>query len=1529
MYDQTVSDTDIAIIGMSSRLPGSKNTEALWQNLRDGVECIAEISPEQLRAALLQSLGYIPETVLARWLNDHNYVGAAAGLEDIDLFDAAFFGYNPTEAELLDPQQRIFLECAWAALEDAAYDPETYKGLIGVYAGSEMSTYHHNLHSTILPSEHELLALIGNTSDYLATRVSYKLNLKGPSLAVQSACSTSLVAIHLACQSLKSGECDIALAGGVVASPIQQAGYLYQAEGLLSPDGHCRPFDAQAQGTVFANGGVGIVVLKRLTDALEDGDNIYAVVKGSAINNDGALKTGYTAPGIGGQVKVLLEAMTVAEVDPQSISYIETHGTATPLGDPVEIAALTQAFRTRTQKKSFCAIGSIKSNMGHLGVAAGVAGLIKTALALKHKMLPPSLYFQQPNPQIDFANSPFYVNTKLAAWDTDMLPRRAGVSSIGIGGTNAHVILEEAPSLAPVRTSKSSQLFILSAKTGPALEKMSANLRDYLERHADVNLSDLSFTLQVGRRAFPHRLMFVCRTVAEAINQLEAKQAFLSVTGPSEHPVVFLFPDQGWQYVNAGRELYEEEPTFRSHIDTCAQFLIRYLHCDLRDLFYPVEEQAETAQKQLHHSSIAQAAIFVIEYAIAQLWIKRGIHPQAMIGQGIGEYVAACLTGVFSLQDALFLVALQGRLMEQPLNGAHASHTPISTPLLEEFTAAVRKMHLHPPRLPSISNLTGTWITEQEATNPDYWARHWQQHWRQAVSFAEGVQLLLTEPARILLEMGPGHSLSTVGPWMTTADRSILPSLRHPQTPISDAAFWLNTCGRLWCAGAAINWSQFYAGEQRRRISLPTYPFEGKRYWVFPERQERQEALDSEGSCPVKAPPLRVDKAATSDTLLESPTRLPSSDWFSVPGWRTSPALPPQVQPTSWPVNHCWVFFLDDCGVGSHLIEALGSSAFQHAHTIEVRQANDFRQFGPHSYGLDPAAPAHYEALFDRLHAQGYRRLHLVHLWTLSLPGEQPVATNWQQVQSTCRKGFYSVLALVQALHQLSFERCQLTLISNGIHQVLGSEDIWPEKALLLGPCLSIPQEYPDLSCRYIDLQLVAERGKQPQALLTHLREEITAPSSDQSMVALRGARRWLPALDRLPLSAGIDAGPRLRNQGVYLITGGLGGLGLELAHFLARRVQARLVLVGRSALPPRAQWGQLLDSPDTSEKLRRQLLAITRMEAQGTELWLVQADVTNVEQMQEAIKRTLSRFGALHGVIHAAGVPGVGLMQFKTPQQAASVLAPKVQGTLVLQQVLTDLSLDFLVLFSSLTSWLGGGPGQVDYTAANAFLDAYAQCHAQRHGLTLAIDWAEWQWNSWQEGLQGYDPQWQRLLTEHRQRFGISFEEGCEAFVRLLSSRQSRVLVCPQEIDTLAHLQHQLVTDSLHAGEPPQDRGRALGPRPSLASSYRPPTTGLEQALVSLWEDLLGIGPIGIDDNFFELGGNSLLGISLVARIRSSLRVEKLPAYVLYEAPSVAQLAQYLEQGQSPDSLLQWQQRGEKRRAGLSHRSDSLRQRK
>ncbi|BAY34382.1 beta-ketoacyl synthase [Nostoc carneum NIES-2107] len=887
MYELETDDilNQVAVIGMAGRFPKSKNLNDFWHHLQQGTELISFFSEQELESAGIESVV----------LNNPNFVKANGALEDIELFDAAFFGYTPRQAEIIDPQHRLFLEVAWSALEHAGYDSENYDGRISIYGGASISSYF--LFNLFV--NQELINLVGidqirhnNRPDNLTTRVAYKLNLNGSAITVQTGCSTSLVAVHLACQSLLDRESDMALAGGVSISAAQKVGYLYQEGGILSPDGHCRAFDAQARGTINGNG-VGIVVLKRLADAIADHDYIHAVIKGSAINNDGSQKVGYTAPSVNGQAKVIAEALAIARVEPETIGYVEAHGTATALGDPIEVAALTEAYRIGTDKKNFCAIGSVKTNIGHLDTAAGVAGLIKTVLALHHQQIPPSLHFEEPNPKIDFANSPFYVNNTLTKWQTNGTPRRAGVSSFGIGGTNAHVVLEEATVLEQgcrgAFKGRRYQLLLLSAKTASALDTASANLAQHLMQHPKLNLADVAYTLSVGRRTFEHRKIVVCQDIEDAIQTLEGKDPQTSLTqNDSDRSLIFMFPGQGSQYVDMGKDLYENEPIFRQQVDYCCELLKLSLGLDLRTVIYPQEQQKPAATQQLKQTQITQLALFVIEYALAKLWMAWGIHPQAMIGHSIGEYVAATIAGVFSLEDALAVVAMRGRLMQQmpvgamlavplselelqPLltaeldlaavNGSslcvvsgtesaihhlqnqlnqqgidsrilhtsHAFHSQMMHPIIEPFAQYLQTINLKPPSIPFISNVTGTWITHAQATDCHYWAKHL----RQIVRFDQGMTELLKQANRIFLEVGAGQTLSTLTK-RKECDRLVFCSIRHPHYQESDVAFLLNNLGQLWLNGIAVNWQSFYQNQQSYRLPLPTYPFERQRYWIEP-----------------------------------------------------------------------------------------------------------------------------------------------------------------------------------------------------------------------------------------------------------------------------------------------------------------------------------------------------------------------------------------------------------------------------------------------------------------------------------------------------------------------------------------------------------------------------------------------------------------------------------------------------------------------------------------------------------------------
>jgi amino acid adenylation domain-containing protein len=885
--DAAGKQADIAIIGMSGRFPKAGSIDELWRNLCSGLEAISFFTDDELKQSNIGS-----ETI-----KNPNYVKAWGVLDDIEMFDAGFFGYSPREAESLDPQQRIFLECSYNALEDAGYANSDSDCRIGVFAGVSMSSYAFRGYTDkeILASIGRFQLMLGNDKDFLSTRTSYKLNLRGPSVTVQTACSTSLVAVHMACMSLLANDADIVLAGGVSIKTPQKEGYFYTEGGILSPDGHCRAFDADARGTVGGSGAA-VVVLKRYDEAVRDGDNIYAVIKGTAINNDGSNKVGFTAPSVEGQVDVIKIALEKSGVSQEAIGYIETHGTGTQLGDPIEVAALTKAYRQYTDKKGYCAIGSIKTNLGHLDAAAGIVGLVKATLCLKHKTLVPSINYNNPNPNIDFDNSPFYVNTGLSDWNTKEALRYAAVSSFGIGGTNAHVVLEEARAACNKEgVRKKRNLLVLSARSVEVLDKLESDVASYFRQNPEISMSDAAYTLQVGRKPHEYRRYLACISIDEAINLMENKAQGKANTihcTKEEPHVVYMFTGQGAQYVNMARELYNEEPIFRSSLDSCCEILKSEMGTDIRELLYPSEENIDISSEILAQTSVTQPALFAIEYAIARLWQYWGIKPWAFIGHSIGEYVAACISGVFSLNDALRLVAARGRLMQSLPTGSmlavglseaaakayvnesislaavnapdlcvlsgideevdrlereleqkgvfhnrlktsHAFHSSMVEPILDEFRKSFSETKLNKPGVPFISCTTGTWITEQEVADPSYWVRHL----RESVRFSDGITELLKRKDCILLEVGPGKTLASLARQHKCSEEAvILYSLPNVNEQYDDCEFVLSTLGQLWGNGAKVNWNAFNNGASCRRISLPAYPFDRKYYWLCPSQ---------------------------------------------------------------------------------------------------------------------------------------------------------------------------------------------------------------------------------------------------------------------------------------------------------------------------------------------------------------------------------------------------------------------------------------------------------------------------------------------------------------------------------------------------------------------------------------------------------------------------------------------------------------------------------------------------------------------
>ncbi len=1039
---------EVAIIGLEGRFPGAGNIDEFWRNLRDGVESIRSFTDDEL----------ISSGVEPALLKHPNYVKAGAVIEDAEMFDASFFGYSPREAEMMDPQQRLFLESAWQALEKAGYIPDSYPGRIGVYAGVGINRYLLSSlqpNSGLIESVGNYQTILGNDKDYLATRVSYKLNLRGPSLVIQTACSTSLVAVHLACQGLLTGECDMALAGGVSIAVPQKTGYLYQEGGINSPDGHCRAFDAQAQGTV-AGSGVGIVVLKRLEDALTDGDSIDAVIKGSAINNDGSLKVGYTAPGIDGQADVIRAAHLRAEIDPETITYIEAHGTGTPLGDPIEVAALTRVFSVSTDRKQFCAIGSVKSNLGHLDTAAGVAGLIKTVLALKHKQIPPSLHFHQPNPKIDFSNSPFYVNTELSDWGDERGIRRAGVSSFGIGGTNAHVVLEEAAEQEETGESRRWQVLVMSAKTERGLEEATDRLAEYLKEESEEKLADVAYTLQVGRKGFGHRRVVVSESGEEAIRRLEQREAGSVYTRGYEggdRQIAFMFPGQGSQYLNMGEGLYGSERVYREVIEECSDILEPALGLRISDVLYQSGSHIQQFRSELDQTWLTQPALFVIEYAVAKTLMAWGIRPSVMIGHSIGEFVAACLSGVMSLEDCLKMVAARGRLIQQLPPGAmlsvaaseqeakewigadvflaavnadrlcvlsgetdaitalesklsemqiqnrrlqtsHAFHSPMTEPAAERFADKMSGVKLNPPAIPYASNVTGTWIKPEEATDPAYWAKQLSQ----TVRFADGLREVLKQKDVVLLEVGPGQSLATIARQQAGrgSGQIILSSMKRPKDAHQDEEQLAKTLGQLWVSGVSVDWKAYHADERRRRLPLPTYPFDRQRLWIEPPNKQK---------------------------LVEE-----KRHWFYAP--RRKDTIAPELRPGELADSQSvWLIFMDEFGVGSGLAKRLEELKQQ---VVTVSPAAAYEKTGECSYTIDPGSADHYRAVVEALAEANLLPQKIIQLWGVA--PDQPAPSDYQRYNRAHQMGLNSLVFLTRALaEQARSGAINLLVVSNDL----------------------------------------------------------------------------------------------------------------------------------------------------------------------------------------------------------------------------------------------------------------------------------------------------------------------------------------------------------------------------------------------------------------------------------------------------------------------------------------------------------------
>ncbi|MDB5875431.1 MAG: polyketide synthase-like protein [Ramlibacter sp.] len=1329
----------IAIVGLAGRFPGARSPAQLWSLLEGGREATQWLTPDELRAA------GVPDADI----DDPDYVRASLVLPDMEMFDAEFFGFSKRDAAVLDPQHRHFLECAWEALEDAGHMPENFKGAIGVFGGCGMQAYlpYNLLTNPELVKSMGLFLLrhTGNDKDFLCSRVSYLLNLKGPSISVQTACSTSLVAVHMAGQSLLSGECDMALAGGVSIELPHRQGYHYAEGEILSPDGHCRAFDDQAAGTLFGSG-AGIVVLRRLEDAIRDRDNIYAVIRGSAVNNDGSQKAGYLAPSVDGQARAAAEALAVAGVAPATVSYIEAHGTGTPVGDPIELAALAQAYGGAA--RGSCGIGSLKTNIGHLDTAAGVASLIKVALAMRHGLIPASLNFSRPNSRFELAATPFRVVDQARPWPRGGAPRRAAVNSLGVGGTNVHVIVEEPP-LQPAVADTGWHVVTLSARTPAALERLKAKWRDFLDTPPlGLTLADAAYTTQVGRRTFEHRCAIVARDLADLRAVLGAKnhpRCFNGKATAAAPGVALMFPGGGAHYPGAGRELLGQ-PAFRRAVDECFALMPADAPPDLRTRMFEGDPQDAAAASTLERPSYALPALFTLEYALAKLWESWGIVPAAVIGHSAGEYAAACLAGVMSLADALSVVVVRGRLFEEvPLGGMlsvdlaepelreamegldldiaainardlciasgalqsisrlekrladkgiegrrlHinvAAHSHLLDGVLGAFRQHVSHIRLSAPSIPFVSNLTGTWADAQALADPEYWVKHL----RNPVRFSDGVRTLLELPDTVLVEAGPGQGLCALARQNCQGQpRTILPSTSKAQEPNADLAQMMSAAAGLWTRGAAPKWEVLRGTAQPRRVSVPTYAFELQRHWIEPGVVQHPQARTQE------AKPARsalIDRLESRD------------DWFTTPRWA---AIPPAAAAAA-PVH--WLVF----GSRSKLTaDVVAQAAREGGSVTVVRRGDAFAKLADGSFTIDARNAAHYGELLAALEQAQALPEQILHLWpldTIQSAGSRRIAGQ--------TLAFDSLLHLAKAVQERDMDSpIRLTVVTAGCQAVMGEAVPHPERALALGPCRVIPHELPNVRARMIDLAPfdVSSEGAARQIVAESRSDD------DIDLVALRDGQRWAQQLVEDAATPASGAAQRVRNGGVYLITGGLGDIALDLVAWLAVTHQARVALVSRRALPAKANWRGLAASGDHSSEVRviRRLLAF---EDEGAQVAVYRADVADRDAMAKVVGDCRAQFGTINGVFHAAGTLEDGLIAAKSADSVERVLNPKACGAQVLHELLPPGDLDVFAVFSSTSVFLGSA-GQVDYVAANAFLDALAASRSDG----LVIHWGIW----------------------------------------------------------------------------------------------------------------------------------------------------------------------------------------------------------
>lgn len=1464
----------VAIIGMAGRFPKSSNLSEFWENIVEKKECIQFLDKEDL----------LKEGISEEELENKDYVNAKGVLEGAECFDAAFFEYSPKEAEKMDPQIRIFHECAWNALEDAGYTPGSIAAggaqpqKIGVFAGSASNyTWMSQIYQPTSVTQERIERISLNDKDYMTTRISYKMNLTGPSYGIQTACSSSLTSIHVACRALEQGECEMALAGGVSVMLPKKTGYVYEDGMIFSKDGHCRVFDKDATGTVFSDG-VGVIVLKPLEKALEDKDVIYAVIKGTATNNDGNRKAGYTAPSIIGQAEVIQDALKNANVDPSTITYIEAHGTGTRIGDPIEVEGLKKVYPKK--ENPYCALSSLKANFGHLDAAAGVAGVMKVALALKYHKIPGTICCDNPNPNMNIEDSPFYIPYHTTEWirkiaeDGTELPRRAGVTSLGFGGTNAHVVLEEIATEGLDNqddqiSRNMPKLFLFSAKTSNALERMREQYKQFLADNPMVNLNHLAYTLQVGRKAFAYREMILASDKEGLLKGLQGKKKrVVTKTDTAEREkvkLVFLFSGQGSQYVNMTKELYDKEQVFREKLDTCFAITKDVLHCktDYKSVLFPEEPESETGRIQINETENAQVIIFMIEYAMASYLITLGIVPEALLGHSLGEYAAACIAGVFSLEDGLRLVIGRARLMQKMQRGgmdvlntseadtstlitdshrtlwlaaqngmqnsvvsgsfeeleafeayldkreieykrletSHAFHSGMMDDMMEPFGELVKTVPMLFPNIPYISNLTGNWVNE-EILSPAYWCNHL----RHTVRFYDGVKTLLQKKC-IFVEVGPGNVLSTLVRQCTVLGnvKSVYNMIRHPKEDVNDIEYFMEKIGELWCSGINVDFRAQYGSFPLHKISLPGYPFKGQE---FPMRK----LISGNGQ-----------------------NKKPAFEWLYRPCWKLRKQKEHVEVIDSVLLlasqNHiaqCFYKKLKDYGVPCNVI------------MLNDAWENKLQEF-----------------------VAGYVEMDSGICILNTIPYSEPTMEN-------C---FWEIIRQIQILGS-----------SKNVHYYVITKEVSHRKSmvtsLLSGICGVANKEYDNLSCTHLEVDKEEEEEQLAELVLTECScKQNTSFVKFQNGVPLEQ--------DEEPIEIEETEDCVFCKYGNYIITGGMGDIGRYIATYLSEKYQANVLLLAKNPLPEEELWERYVKE-QPYDYVSQKIKSMLHWRQTGAHIKVEVCDICNYAILEKKVCTFENAYGRVQGVFHTAGLKGEGLIRFKNKENSLEVLRPKVQGTQTLDKVFAGRELDFMMLFSSLAT-VTKDVGQADYVAANQYLDAYAEWAAERYPdrKTISVHWDNWKEIGMAHRAGIEKPSRRRLFES-----ALLPAQGMKLIEKILRGAESQVIISVEDLrkrkqkqNGNENTQEELVKSIL--------QGAAIYERPELSSEYEEPVTELQKHIAKVWACAFSLNTVGIQDDFFELGGDSLYAIGIVNELKKYYQIDMTD---IYDYPTVLQLAKKLQ---------------------------------